>query len=135
MNKENWYYKDGFRFTHIEGAVEVTGEERDRLLSGADVGLIIASNSEGYPILTNPYTGEEYTGDWRDFDITQEAEHIEMMRVQGIQELMLEITQELTSMDYLDMKEADGEDMTKYGDWRATRRALRARHRELESQI
>lgn len=51
-----------------------------------------------------------------------------------------EIEAELQSMDYLTSKEADGEDMSEYdakfgGDWHAYRRALRAEHRALSSQL
>ena len=46
---------------------------------------------------------------------------------------MREILEELESMDYLTSKYIDGEDMTKYGDWQARRRALRAEYNELEN--
>lgn len=48
---------------------------------------------------------------------------------------MDEILAELGSMDYLTSKYVDGEDMTQYGDWQGTRRALREEYNQLEAQI
>lgn len=48
---------------------------------------------------------------------------------------MTEIKSELTALDYLTSKEADGEDMSEYGDYRTRRKALRSEYRELESKL
>lgn len=52
-----------------------------------------------------------------------------------LQSRQLEIMHELSSMDYLDIKEADGDDMTQYGDFRAKRRELRAEYNNAEKAI
>ena len=41
---------------------------------------------------------------------------------------------ELARTDYLEFKALDGEDMSKYGDWREERRAWRAEYNELERE-
>lgn len=46
---------------------------------------------------------------------------------------MKAIKAELQDMEYLTSKALDGEDMTKYGDWQARRRALRAEYNALEA--
>ena len=53
---------------------------------------------------------------------------------------MAEIQAEFRRMDYLDHKEADGEDMSEYdedygGDWRAYRRGLRAEYNRIEKEL
>lgn len=63
-----------------------------------------------------------------------EEEKAERERLQR----MAEIQAELSAMDYLTSKEADGEDMSAYdekysGDWHAYRRNLRAEYNKLES--
>lgn len=48
---------------------------------------------------------------------------------------ILEIEKLLAKKDYLTSKELDGEDMTKYGDYKEQRKALRAEHRTLEDIV
>ena len=57
-----------------------------------------------------------------------------------IRQRMLAIERELRSMDYLNSKELDGEDMTKYneqyvGGYKQHRRELRAEYNVLEEQL
>lgn len=48
---------------------------------------------------------------------------------------MLDVSSKIRKMDYLTHKEADGEDMSKYGDWRGERKRLRVRYNELEAEV
>lgn len=48
---------------------------------------------------------------------------------------MDEILEELAATDYLVMKAYEGEDMTKYGDWKTKRHELREEYTKLESEI
>lgn len=49
-------------------------------------------------------------------------------------ERMWRIKQALADMDYLTAKAMDGEDMSKYGDWQARRRALREEYNYLQAR-
>lgn len=59
----------------------------------------------------------------------------EELERQNLQDRLIQIEEELKSMDYLTSKYIDGEDMTQYGDWQSTRRQLRQEHREIEEQL
>lgn len=59
----------------------------------------------------------------------------EELEKQRLQDRLIQIEEELKSMDYLTSKYIDGEDMTKYGDWQSTRRQLRQEYREIEEQL
>lgn len=48
---------------------------------------------------------------------------------------MLDTSSKIRKMDYLTHKESDGEDMSKYGDWRGERKLLRTRYNELEAEV
>lgn len=48
---------------------------------------------------------------------------------------MLDLSSRIRKMDYLTHKESDGEDMSKYGDWRGERKQLRIRYNELEAEV
>ena len=58
----------------------------------------------------------------------------EQLREQKMHRL-IEIEEELKSMDYLTSKYIDGEDMSQYGDWQNTRKQLRQEYRDIESQL
>lgn len=123
-----------------EFSIKVTMAEFDRFVCGRNKGLVLSSNSDGYPILTNPYSGEEYTGDWQDFDITAEAEYIEMQRVRSIHEQIAELAQILTSTDYKVIKNREYIDagLEPYYDpmeLHNERELIRAQIRELEQLI
>lgn len=48
---------------------------------------------------------------------------------------MLDVSSQIRKMDYLTHKESDGEDMSKYGDWRGERKQLRIRYNDLEAEV
>lgn len=49
--KQKMYWKDGFYDEPINGAVEISEEYYQELLSGQSAGKLIVENDEGYPIL------------------------------------------------------------------------------------
>lgn len=55
--------------------------------------------------------------------------------INNAQSQMLDVSSKIRKMDYLTHKEADGEDMSKYGDWRGERKQLRVRYNELEAEV
>lgn len=59
----------------------------------------------------------------------------EELERQRLQNRLIEIEEELKSMDYLTSKYIDGEDMTQYGDWQSVRRQLRQEYREIEDSL
>ena len=72
-------------------------------------------------------------------DPTPSAPTEEELKEQERQRRMSEILSELEGTDYLNHKEADGEDMSEYdekygGDWHAYRRGLRAEYRVLRGE-
>lgn len=57
------------------------------------------------------------------------------IQMQNIQNRMYEIQNQLTSTDYIAIKAFEGEDMTKYGNWRQTRHSLREEYNQLEETL
>ena len=51
------------------------------------------------------------------------------------QSQLLNISSELKATDYIAMKELDGEDVSKYGDYKSCRKALRAEYNAMEKEI
>lgn len=49
--KQKMYWKQGFYDTPVNGAVEISEEYYQELLSGQSAGKLIVENDEGYPIL------------------------------------------------------------------------------------
>lgn len=54
--------------------------------------------------------------------------------INQVQSNILSLIAELNAMGYLTSKEADEEDMSQYGDWKAHRKHLREQIRILESE-